>query len=47
LPTNNNQNGKKVLVNGKEEAPVNKTKLPPDVDWQAMAREKQEQAGER
>ena len=41
MATNNNQDGKKVLVNGKEAAPINKQKLPPTVDWQAKAREKQ------
>ena len=32
---------KKVLVNGKEEPPLKKTKLPLDVDWAAIVREKQ------
>jgi len=32
---------KKVIVNGKEEAPKKKTKLPLDIDWQAIARKKQ------
>jgi hypothetical protein len=38
LPTSKE---KKVRVNGKERVPIKKTKLPPDVDWQAIAREKQ------
>ena len=34
---------KKLIINGKEVAPINKVKLPLDVDWQAIAREKQKQ----
>jgi len=30
------------MVNGKEEPAKKKFKLPPDVDWQAIARDKQE-----
>jgi hypothetical protein len=32
------------MVNGKEEKPLRKKKLPPDVDWQAIARVKQKEA---
>jgi hypothetical protein len=39
LPTSSEE--KKVVVNGKEEAPKKKTTLPLDVDWQAIVREKQ------
>jgi len=45
LPTNNNGD-KKVLVNGEETAPINKHKLPPEVDWQELARKKREEQGE-
>lgn len=31
----------KIIVNGKEEKPIKKTKLPLDVDWQKIALEKQ------
>jgi hypothetical protein len=40
LPTSDEKE-KKVLVNGKEEAPKKKTKVPLTVDWQAVARKKQ------
>lgn len=33
----------KVLVNGKVEEPVKKTKVPLDIDWQAIALEKQKE----
>jgi len=36
LPTN-----KPIVINGKEEAPKPKFKLPLDVDWQKIAKEKQ------
>jgi len=36
---------KKIVVNGKEEKPIKKTKLPRDVDWQAIAKEKQGKEG--
>jgi hypothetical protein len=36
LPTN-----KDVKVNGKIEQPIKKTKLPPEVDWQTLAKKKQ------
>jgi len=36
-----------VVVNGKAEEPINKTKLPLNVDWQALAREKQAEAKEQ
>jgi len=32
---------KKVVVNGKEEEPIKKRKIPRDIDWQAVAKEKQ------
>ena len=35
-------NDKKIVVNGKEEKPIKKTKLPRDVDWQELAKKKQE-----
>ena len=41
MPTN-----KKIIVNGKEEKPLKKKKLPPSVDWQALAREKQNEVAE-
>jgi ribosomal protein L24E len=31
---------KKIVVNGKEEKPINKKKLPRDMDWQKIAKEK-------
>jgi len=34
---------KKIIVNGKEEPPIKKTKLPLEIDWQKIAREKQAQ----
>jgi len=34
---------KKVIVNGKEEKPIPKTKLPLEVDWQELARKKLEE----
>ena len=33
---------KKIVVNGKEEKPIKKRKLPRDIDWQALAKKKQE-----
>lgn len=33
----------KIIVNGKEEEPIKKTKLPLDVDWQKIALEKQKE----
>jgi len=42
LPTN-----KKVLVNGKEETPIKKTKIPSTVDWAAVVRAKQKAAEEQ
>ena len=44
MPTNEK---KTVLVNGKEEKPIKKTKLPLDVDWQAIAKRKQAEAAEK
>ena len=41
MATNNNQDGKKIFVDGKEVEPINKRKLPPAIDWQAKVREKQ------
>lgn len=35
---------KKIVVNGKEEAPIRKVKLPIEVDWQEIARKKEEAA---
>ena len=32
---------KKVAVNGAEETPIEKKKVPLDVDWQELARKKQ------
>ena len=32
----------KIIVNGKEEKPIKKTKLPRDIDWQKLAKEKSE-----
>jgi len=32
---------KPIIVNGKQELPKKKKKLPKDVDWQSLAREKQ------
>jgi hypothetical protein len=37
---------KKIFVNGKEEAPIKKTKLPLNVDWEKIVREKQEEEKE-
>jgi len=34
---------KKIVVNGKEETPVKKTKVPRDVDWQKLVKAKQEE----
>jgi len=33
----------KIVLNGKEVAPINKAKLPLDVDWQAVAKAKQDE----
>ena len=33
---------KEVVVNGKNEKPIKKTKIPRDVDWQQIAKEKQD-----
>ena len=41
MATNNNSEGKKVLVNGEEAEPINKRKLPPNTDWQAEVAKKQ------
>jgi hypothetical protein len=41
LATNNNEDGKKVFVNGEEAPPINKRKLPPSIDWQAKVKAKQ------
>lgn len=38
MPTNDS---KKVVLNGEKVEPVKKTTLPPSVDWQKIAREKQ------
>jgi ribosomal protein L24E len=35
-------NKKKIVVNGKEEEPIKKRKLPRDIDWQKIVKEKQE-----
>lgn len=32
---------KKILVNGSEEKPLNKVKLPLDIEWEKIALEKQ------
>lgn len=34
---------KKLIINGKEVAPINKVKLPLEVDWQEIARKKQKE----
>lgn len=34
---------KKVVVNGNEEEPIKKTKVPRDVDWQKLVKAKQEE----
>lgn len=31
----------KIIVNGQDEPPIKKTKLPLDVDWEKIVREKQ------
>ena len=36
---------KKVIVNGKEEAPIRKFKVPLDFDWQAVVKKKREASG--
>jgi len=33
---------KKIFVNGKEEKPIKKRKLPRDIDWQKIIKEKNE-----
>lgn len=35
-------NNKKIVVNGKEEKPIKKHKLPRLVDWQKIIKEKQQ-----
>ena len=41
MATNNNEEGKKVFVNGTEAPPINKQKLPSAIDWQAKVKAKQ------
>ena len=36
---------KKVMVNGVQEDPIRKVKLPLDIDWEKVAREKQKEGG--
>ena len=42
MPTN-----KKIMVNGVEQPPIKKTKVPPEMDWQAVVRERQKAAEEQ
>jgi hypothetical protein len=47
LPTQQSENEHaRVFVNGKEETPIKKTKLPPGVGW-AVVRKKQREAAKK
>lgn len=44
MPTKKSDEHGKVLVNGEEQKPVKKTKIPPRSGWQKIVRQMQEDA---